>query len=86
MAQLGELASLALSKAKPADPDLETRRRLEEVISRATTIGYRPHRAVAVLEEIATPAAVRVLESLGKGLPESRQTVEALAALRRLRK
>jgi hypothetical protein len=86
LAQLGDLASPALSKAKPADPDLETRQRLEEVISRATTIGYRPCRAIAVLEEIATPAAVSVLESLGKGLPESRQTVEAQAALRRLRK
>ncbi len=86
LAQLGELASLTLSKAKPADPDLETKNRLEEVISRATTIGYRRQRAVAVLEEIANPAAVRVLQSLGKGLPESGQTIEALAALRRLSK
>src|SRR5947209_5382657 len=74
-----------LSKALASGPDEETRRRLQQVVSRATNHGYRKLRAVAVLEEIADDAAVRVLKSLSRGQPESRQTIEAMAALRRLR-
>jgi WD40 repeat protein len=84
LAQLGELALPALNKALAGDPDVEASRRLRQVLSRATNIGYRRCRAVAVLEAIADPAAARVLESLGKGLPASAQTAEALGALRRL--
>jgi WD40 repeat protein len=86
LAQLGELASRALNKAAPASAGPETRRRLRQALDRASRLGYRKLRAVAVLEEIGDDGAVRVLESLGKGLPESRQTVEARVALRRLRK
>jgi len=41
-------------------------------------------RAVAVLEDIATPAARQVLETLSKGAPAARQTQESRAALERL--
>jgi hypothetical protein len=74
---------LTLGKVKTID--IEARQRLQQVLSRALHIGHGKIRAVAVLEEIADRDAVRILESLSKGLPESRQTVEALAALRRLR-
>lgn len=84
--QMGEIALPTVTKALAANPDLETRRRLQHVQSRATHVGYRKLRAVTMLEDIADPSAVRVLESLSKGLPESRQTVDALTALRRLRK
>jgi hypothetical protein len=86
LAQLGELAAPALSKATPARPRPETRRRLRQALDRAAHLGYRKLRAVAVLEEIGDDNAVRVLRALAKGLPESTQTVEAQVALRRLRR
>jgi WD40 repeat protein len=86
LVQMGDVALPTLNKALAADSDLETRRRLQQMVGKATNIGYRKLRGVAVLEEIADDAAVRALESLGKGLPESRQTKEALISLRRLRR
>jgi hypothetical protein len=86
LVQLGDLALPALRKAQIADPDLETKRRLEVTISKATDVGYRKARAVAVLESIGDPVAARVLETLAKGITESRQTVEARQSLRRLGK
>jgi hypothetical protein len=44
----------------------------------------RALRAVAVLEDIASPEARRVLEQLAKGTAESRLTREAKASLLRL--
>jgi hypothetical protein len=41
-------------------------------------------RAVAVLEDISTPQARRLLEQLASGAPEARLTREAQASLRRL--
>ncbi len=86
LAELGELALPAFKKAMVSDPDAEVRSRLKQIVRRAIDHEYRRIRAVAVLEEIADDAAVRALESLEKGLPESRQTVEALISLRCLRK
>jgi hypothetical protein len=86
LVRLGEFALPTLRKAQASGPDEETRRRLQQVVGRATSTGYRKLRAVAVLEEIADAAAVRVLKSLSRGQPESLQTVEAMVALRRLRK
>jgi WD40 repeat protein len=85
LVQMGEIALLTLSKALDAEAELETSRRLKEIVRRATNISYRTLRAIAVLEEIADDGAVRVLESLSKGAAESRQTAEAQATLRRLR-
>jgi hypothetical protein len=41
-------------------------------------------RAVAVLEDIGTPQARRLLEELANGAPEARLTREAKSSLRRL--
>jgi hypothetical protein len=41
-------------------------------------------RAVAVLEDLGTPAARELLEGLAAGAPEARLTREAKASLRRL--
>jgi hypothetical protein len=43
-------------------------------------------RAVRVLEAVGTPAARELLESLAKGAPTARLTIEAKAALERLSK
>ena len=41
-------------------------------------------RAIEALEQIGSPDARKVLDTLAKGMPESRQTREAKAALDRL--
>jgi hypothetical protein len=86
LVQIGESALPVLKKAIAAAPDLETKLRLEHILSKATDIGFRKVRAVAVLEAIGDEGAVRVLEVLAKGIPDSRQTIEAQAALRHLAK
>lgn len=87
--QLRELAEPALRKALANKPTLEVRRRalavldqLREPITRPESL--RTRRAVAVLEDIGTAAARRLLEDLAKGAPEARLTREAKAALQRL--
>jgi hypothetical protein len=47
---------------------------------------FRVQRGVEVLERIGTREAQRVLEPMAKGMPESRLTGEAKAALARLEK
>jgi WD domain, G-beta repeat len=86
LVQIGESALPVLKKAIGAAPDLETKLRLEHILSKATDIGFRKVRAVAVLEAIGDEGAMRVLELLAKGIPDSRQTIEAQAALRHLAK
>ncbi len=84
LVRLGDTGLPFLSKAISAAPDLETKRRLEQILDKATEIGFRKVRAVTVLEAIGDEGAIRVLETLAKGVPDSRQTIEARVALRRL--
>jgi WD40 repeat protein len=73
-------------KNKPA---LETKRRLESLLVKAenaTPEYLRQTRALEALEQIATPDAVRLLESLAKGAPAARLTREARESLERIRK
>src|SRR5205085_326456 len=51
--------------------------------ARATLVSS-PDEAIALLEDIATPAARQVLETLSKGALAARQTQESRAALERL--
>jgi len=86
---LGELALPALEKAKQTARDAEVRRRIAELLNRR--LDWPPKqlrflRAIFVLEQIRSEAALELLESLAGGYPEARLTREAKAALERGRK
>lgn len=87
LAALGELATEALNAALEAKPSAEARKRIRALLGvggvpdRET---LRAVRAVAVLEDVGTPEATAVLESLAGGLAGARLTREAKAALRRM--
>src|SRR5262249_30750348 len=89
LVQLGEPALPALRQTLAAQPTLEVRRRLEQVIeklqpeARSTEV-RRAWRAVEVLEWSGSPAAQQVLERLARGVAEARQTQAARSALDRL--
>jgi len=87
--QLGDLANPALRKALLAKNSLEAERRLKNLVDRLDKATLTPDelrrvRAVEVLEKIATPQARALLAQLAAGVPHSRLTQEAAAALRRL--
>lgn len=67
-------------------PSLEVRRRLRQIVEgiESKPESLRAVRAVEVLESIATPGAVRLIDELAKGAAEARLTREASAAKRRL--
>src|SRR5439155_17881589 len=89
----GEQARPFLQRTLDDGTSLERRRRVElllEALSGPEGRGrsaarLRVVRAVEVLERIATPEAVALLDALGDGAPEMLLTQEAQAALRRLR-
>jgi WD40 repeat protein len=87
--KLGELAEPALRQAVAGAP-LETRRRLEVLLSKAdgtpAPLRLRELRAVTALEWIGTAPARQVLKALAAGAPEARLTQEARASLLRLAK
>jgi hypothetical protein len=88
---LGEQAEPALRKALEGKPPAEVRRQVEELLAKlqgplTSPEPLRAVRAVAVLEQIGTPKARRVLEALSEGAPTGRLTQEAKAALERLKK
>ena len=87
--KVGEQALPALRKKLASVPQLETRKRVEELVDRLTggtlTVEQlRLVRAVEALEKMATPEAVKVLRTLAKGAPGALPTREAQAALDRL--
>jgi RNA polymerase sigma factor (sigma-70 family) len=86
LAALDELALPALRAAKGRS--LEHRRRIEALLRRAAIVAnavmLQALRAVEILERIASPDALRVLEPLAQGAPEARLTREAHAAVERL--
>jgi WD40 repeat protein len=88
--RLGEGALPSLRRLLEGKPTAEVRRRAEEVVERLTGLAtperLRLVRAVAVLEQIATPEARKVLQGLADGLPEALLTQEAKMALARLRR
>jgi HEAT repeat protein len=90
--KLGEAALHALRKAIEDRPPLETRRRVEQLIEKqereewkSSPEGRRMRRAVEVLERIGTAEARRVLATLAKGAPGAWLTLDAKAALQRLK-
>jgi RNA polymerase sigma factor (sigma-70 family) len=89
LAELGELAEPALRLTLADKPSLEVRRQIQALLDNLRAPVTRPEtlrslRAVAVLEDIGTPEARRVLEQLARGTAEARLTREAKASLRRL--
>jgi hypothetical protein len=85
---LGELAAPSLRQALERGPSPEARRRIKVMLNKIhepiTQPAVRPLRAVAVLEDTATPEAKQLLEQLAGGAPDGRLTREAKAALERL--
>jgi hypothetical protein len=85
--ELGAPAEGGLRRALAAKPSREVTRRLKEVLDKLEGMDrYRVPRGVEVLERIGTREAQRVLEAMAKGMPDSRLTGEAKAALARLEK
>jgi RNA polymerase sigma factor (sigma-70 family) len=88
LAQLGEQAVPVLDKALAANPAFETKLRLEMLRGKLTGLllqgeTLRDYRAVEVLEQIGTPEARAVLQTLAGGAPGARVTTSAQAALKR---
>ncbi|HEY7426047.1 MAG TPA: sigma-70 family RNA polymerase sigma factor [Gemmataceae bacterium] len=90
LAALGEQARPLLRECLTVKPSLEVRKRVEELLSQTKVLHagdvVRGVRAAATLEQIATPAARRLLEQLAQGAPEARLTREAKSSLERLAK
>jgi RNA polymerase sigma factor (sigma-70 family) len=89
LVQLGDLAEPALRQTLANNPSLEMRQRVQATLERLRAPVTQPQllqalRAVAVLEDIGTSQARRLLEQLTKGAPQSRLTREAKASLERL--
>ncbi len=87
--KVGEQAVPALKKELASVPELETRKRVEDLLNRLTggvltTEQLRLVRAVEALERMATPEARKVLQTLAEGAPGTLPTREAQAALSRL--
>jgi hypothetical protein len=85
--RMGEDAVPALRKALDGKPPAEARRRMEAILKQPRSPlpeAVQAIRAVEVLENIGTPDARQVLESLAQGAPEAGLTREAKAALERL--
>ncbi len=86
---LGDLAESALRKALEGQPSLEVRRRVEGLLKNLEGTITDPDklrvvRALEVLEQIGTPEAGRVVETMTQGAEEARLTREAKASLQRL--
>jgi WD40 repeat protein len=91
LAQLGELAEAALREAENDQPSLEQRQRIQELLKaiadqRSSPTGdrLRGFRAVQVLEQIDTPAARQLLQTLTRGAAGALLTREAQESLARL--
>ena len=86
--EAGAAVRMALVKALKDKPGAEKQRRLEELLNARASGApspemMRPVRAMEILERLDTAEARQLLESLAKGNPSARQTVEAAAVLRR---
>lgn len=93
LAARGEAAGPAMRAALEAEPSPEVRRRLKEILEKMSSTKVhelrtdeekRVLRAIAVLEEIGTPEARRILENLagGAAAPETRAAQQALQRLK----
>jgi WD40 repeat protein len=93
--KLGPDAAFALRVVLEGEPSAEVRQRIQTILDKLKRPGEKQiagsdprsaRLALAVLEEIGTPAAQQVLEELAKGPVPSQVTRDARAALKRLAK
>jgi RNA polymerase sigma factor (sigma-70 family) len=83
---MGEAAGPALRQALDQQLALEARRRVERLIAMVDAEALRAVRAVEVLERLASPDVLPLLEALAKGMPKARLSQEAQSALARMKK
>jgi hypothetical protein len=86
--QLGPIVTAQLQQSLQKPVSLEMKRRIEQLLEEAGQPDPRcpmQSRVIEVLERIGSPAARAVLQALAEGAPEHRQTIEARAALRRIK-
>jgi hypothetical protein len=85
---LGDRASGLLRLVLEKQPSLETRRRLESLLSTLRDLrpgeDLRRRRAIHTLEDIGSPAAWEILEGLGKVSPDTGESLDAKASLERI--
>jgi hypothetical protein len=84
---LGSEVEVPLSQALNGNPSLEKRRRVEallEAVMPKPSAVFRSRRGIQALEQIGTPEARQVLQSLADEMPTAVRTTEAKAALERL--
>jgi WD40 repeat protein len=89
LASLGKQVMPSLRRALEGRPSPEAKRRLERLLEELATPdgeGWRPLRAVEVLEGMGTSEAKDLLKELAAGPPEAALAAEARAALKRLGK
>jgi WD40 repeat protein len=91
LAQLAEFAEPALLEAEKHQPSLEVRHRIEELLTLIADVRSRPSgdrlrmlRAIEILEQIDTPQARQVLQTLARGAAGALLTREAQTSLKRL--
>ena len=89
--RLGKLAEPALHDALRGQPSTEARRRMEAILAGLQDWTLPPDtltglRIIGVLEQIGTPEAKEILQTLAKRAPDARLTQEAKASLERLAK
>jgi hypothetical protein len=86
LGEIGDLAQAALRKALKDDTSLEASKRIKELLDAldSPTHARRVSWSVKLLECMHTPESRKLIEELTRGVPESRQTREAKAALERL--
>jgi WD40 repeat protein len=88
LAEMEKLAEPAMREALKQDIGPEQRRRLEKLLGISLIVRspekLRDLRALEVLEQIGTPEARQLLETMAKGAPEARVTRQAKAALERM--
>ncbi len=83
--ELRDTAVPALQRTLARSRSIEVKRRIEQLVKERAAAEVASLRALKVLEAIGTPAAQEQLRALARGATAARLTVEAHAALRRLR-